>query len=112
MGRADQSRGSALGAARLLRGAGARVSRAIAVRAGRRFARAVTRGRARLAAMIEMITPILRVESLAASRAYYVDVLGFALDWEADGMASVSRDRCAIMLCERAQGQRGTWLWI
>lgn len=62
--------------------------------------------------MIETITPILRVESLTASRAHYVDVLGFALDWEAAGMISVSRDRCAIMLCEGAQGQRGTWLWI
>lgn len=62
--------------------------------------------------MIEGITPILRVESLAASRAYYVDILGFALDWAADGMISVSRDGCAIMLCERAQGQSGVWLWI
>jgi catechol 2,3-dioxygenase-like lactoylglutathione lyase family enzyme len=54
--------------------------------------------------MIETITPILRVESLAASRAFYVDKLGFALDWTAEGMTSVSRDGRAIMLCERAQG--------
>src|SRR4051794_36811118 len=34
------------------------------------------------------------------------------LDWDADTMISVSRDGKSIMLCERAQGQPGTWLWI
>jgi hypothetical protein len=65
---------------------------------------ALARRRAKLGAMIESITPILRVESLARSRAFYVDKLGFALDWTAEGMTSVSRDGRAIMLCERAQG--------
>ena len=27
-------------------------------------------------------------------------------------MASVARDGCSIMLCEGAQGQSGTWVWI
>jgi uncharacterized glyoxalase superfamily protein PhnB len=27
-------------------------------------------------------------------------------------MISVSRDQKSIMLCEREQGQPGTWLWI
>ena len=64
-------------------------------------------------ATIENVTPILRVEDLEVSRRYYIDTLGFALDWDYQGkMISVSRDHKAIMLCEREQGQRGTWLWI
>ena len=63
-------------------------------------------------AMIENVTPILRVEDLEASRGYYIQTLGFFLDWDAGGMISVSRDRASIMLCEGEQGQPGTWLWI
>ena len=63
-------------------------------------------------AMIENVTPILRVEELEASRRYYIQTLGFSLDWGACGMISVSRDRKSIMLCEGEQGQPGTWLWI
>jgi len=62
--------------------------------------------------MIENITPILRVDDLEASKRYYLDTLGFSLDWEAPYMISVSRDARAIMLCEGHQGHRGTWLWI
>jgi uncharacterized glyoxalase superfamily protein PhnB len=63
-------------------------------------------------ALIENVTPILRVENLEASRHYYVETLGFSLDWDAGPMISVSRDGKSIMLCERAQGQPGAWLWI
>jgi catechol 2,3-dioxygenase-like lactoylglutathione lyase family enzyme len=63
-------------------------------------------------AVIENLTPILRVEDIETSRRYYVETLGFSLDWNADGMISVSRDHKSIMLCERGQGQPGTWLWI
>ena len=62
--------------------------------------------------MIETIVPILRADDLAATRRYYLEVLGFRLDWEAPYMISVSRDGCAIMLCDGHQGQRGAWLWI
>jgi catechol 2,3-dioxygenase-like lactoylglutathione lyase family enzyme len=64
---------------------------------------------------VECIVPILRVTSLPASLRYYVQVLGFRLDWgDQDGsdMASVSRGGHAIMLCQGAQGQLGTWIWI
>ncbi len=64
---------------------------------------------------VECIIPILRVNSLAASLRYYVDVLGFKVDWgggENSIMASVSRDGRAIMLCQGEQGQAGTWIWI
>ena len=63
-------------------------------------------------AMIENVTPILRVEDLEASRRYYIQTLGFSLDWDADAMISVSRDGKSIMLCERAQGRPGVRLWI
>ena len=62
---------------------------------------------------VECVVPILRVARLDASVAFYVDVLGFRVDWqEPQGMASVSRDGQAIMLCQGAQGNSGTWVWI
>ncbi len=64
---------------------------------------------------VECIVPILRVSSLAASLQYYREILGFQVDWtdpEGSDMASVSRGGHAIMLCQGAQGQPGTWLWI
>ena len=58
------------------------------------------------------VTPILRVADLDASIAYYVERLGFTLQWRDDPVASVGRDRTTIMLCEGDQGHAGTWLWI
>lgn len=57
-------------------------------------------------------TPILRVESLAASVAYYVDVLGFAKDWGDRRFASVSRGPCTLFLAEGDQGHPGGWAWV
>ena len=57
-------------------------------------------------------TPILRVAHLDASVSYYVDRLGFQLQWRADPVASVARDRASVMLCAGDQGQPGTWMWI
>jgi catechol 2,3-dioxygenase-like lactoylglutathione lyase family enzyme len=65
------------------------------------------------AVVVEGVTPILAVRSLPASIDYYVSVLGFQVDWHQPGiMASVSRDRCGIFLCEGDQGNPGTWVWI
>lgn len=61
---------------------------------------------------VECVIPILRVANLDRSVDYYTRVLGFSQDWRVEGMASVSRDRGAIMLCEGGQGQPGTWVWI
>lgn len=58
-------------------------------------------------------SPILPVSDLAKSLDYYVRVLGFTVDWrDATGMTSVSRDGCALMLCQGDQGHAGTWVWV
>jgi catechol 2,3-dioxygenase-like lactoylglutathione lyase family enzyme len=57
--------------------------------------------------------PIFRVADLAASVDYYVNVLGFTVDWNDPGtIASVSRDRCGIFLAEGDQGHAGGWAWV
>ncbi len=57
--------------------------------------------------------PILRVANLQASQDYYVNVLGFKVDWgDPDIMISVSRGRCSLMLSAGDQGHPGTWVWV
>lgn len=56
--------------------------------------------------------PIFRVNNLDASVAYYVERLGFKIQWRDDPLASVGRDRTSIMLSEGDQGHSGTWVWI
>ena len=57
-------------------------------------------------------TPILRVADLRASVSYFVDILGFGIDWETPGFLSVSRDRCCIFLSQGDQGMPISWMWI
>lgn len=56
--------------------------------------------------------PIFRVNDLDDSIAYYVERLGFELQWRDDPLASVGRDRTSIMLSKGDQGHPGTWVWI
>jgi catechol 2,3-dioxygenase-like lactoylglutathione lyase family enzyme len=59
------------------------------------------------------VTPVFRVERLDASIDYYVNVLGFTLDFRDPGIfASVSREKVAIFLAEGDQGPAGTWAWV
>jgi len=61
----------------------------------------------------ENVSPILRVASLEASVDYYVRVLGFTVDWQEPAViASVSRGRCTLFLCEGDQGHAGGWVWV
>lgn len=61
----------------------------------------------------EGVTPIFRVQDLPTSIDYYVNVLGFKIDFQEPGIiASVSRDRCGIFLIQGDQGNPGTWVWI
>ena len=57
-------------------------------------------------------TPILRVQSLAASIDYYIHKLGFDLKWQSPIFACVARGRCHIFLSEGDQGHPGSWVWI
>jgi catechol 2,3-dioxygenase-like lactoylglutathione lyase family enzyme len=58
-------------------------------------------------------SPILRVNDLNKSLKYYVQVLGFVIDWEYPGIiGSVSRGKCNLMLAEGDQGNTGSWVWI
>ena len=61
---------------------------------------------------IEGVTSILRIENPEVSRRYYIDVLGFKIDWDVPWMMSVSRGRASLMLCGKHQGNPGTWVWI
>jgi predicted enzyme related to lactoylglutathione lyase len=66
-----------------------------------------------VATEFEGVCPILCVSKLAASIEYYVRVLGFRVDWGGDGdIASVSRGRCHVFLCQGDQGNAGSWVWI
>ena len=56
--------------------------------------------------------PVFRVADVKASREYYVDILGFKVNWEYSYFVSVSRDRCNIFLSEGDQGNPGSWIWI
>ena len=62
--------------------------------------------------LIENIIPILYVESMSRSKAYYTDVLGFNVDWSMNGFVGLSRDGWRIYLSEGGHGQPGMWLWI
>jgi len=57
-------------------------------------------------------SPILRVRDLRASVDYYVNVLGFKVDWQAGELASVSRDECCLFLCQGDQSGSPVWVWI
>ena len=64
------------------------------------------------AVKFEGVTPILRVQDVSRSVDYYVQTLGFKIDFETPGLVSVKRDRCCIFLCEGDQGNPGSWVWV
>lgn len=64
------------------------------------------------AATLGGATPIFRVADVEVSLAYYVERLGFAVEWRDGGVASVRRGDAALMLCADDQGHAGTWAWI
>jgi hypothetical protein len=62
--------------------------------------------------------PVLGIRSYAGAIDYYVDWLGFTLDWEwreAPGelaLASISRDGITILLNEFSDARTGSWLTL
>ena len=57
-------------------------------------------------------TPILRVKDMDASLSYYVERLGFKVNWKSPYFACVSRGRCSLFLSYGDQGHVGGWVWI
>jgi catechol 2,3-dioxygenase-like lactoylglutathione lyase family enzyme len=60
---------------------------------------------------IENTIPVLTVRQLDRSIAFYSDVLGFEVEWNAGAICSVARDRCSIMLQMSEEPRSGT-VWI
>jgi catechol 2,3-dioxygenase-like lactoylglutathione lyase family enzyme len=58
------------------------------------------------------VNPVFRVANLEASIAYYVDKLGFRVNWQYPTTASLIRGRTDLFLCEGDQGHPGAWIWI
>jgi len=58
------------------------------------------------------VLPVLRVRDAAKSRDYYVNTLGFKVNFEAEDFVSVSRGGCNLFLCQGDQGNPGSWVWI
>ena len=62
---------------------------------------------------LECINPILNVRDITASKAFYVNILGFkAAEWGDNNFTCVNKDNTGIYLCRGAQGQPGTWIWV
>ena len=59
------------------------------------------------------VTPVLRVRDVKASEEYYVQRLGFKVDFRSPGyFVSVTRGKTCLFLCEGDQGHPGSWVWI
>lgn len=58
------------------------------------------------------VNPIFRVRDVRASTEYYVNALGFRINFETRWLVSVSRGKCNIFLSEGDQGHPGAWVWI
>jgi predicted enzyme related to lactoylglutathione lyase len=57
--------------------------------------------------------PVFRVTDVDASIAYYLNALGFKLQWRANqGFACVARDKCSLFLTDDNQSQPRMWIWI
>ncbi|MEO8726169.1 MAG: VOC family protein [Acidobacteriaceae bacterium] len=58
-------------------------------------------------------TPVFRVKDVDASIAYYLNALGFELQWRAgDGFACVRQGECSIFLTNDNQSQPRMWIWV
>ncbi len=61
---------------------------------------------------IENTIPILPVKSMEKSVQYYVDTLGFRVDWKGSVVGSVSRDGWSIMVSETTGASDPGWVGI
>lgn len=62
---------------------------------------------------VENVTAILSVKDMKATRAFYVDLLGFKEeDWGTDEFTCFRHSGSGFYACLGHQGNPGTWLWI
>jgi catechol 2,3-dioxygenase-like lactoylglutathione lyase family enzyme len=61
---------------------------------------------------VECTIPVLRVSDLCRSLEFYTQTLGFEQDWRTEGLASVSRDGCSLMLSAIEPIGAVGWVWI
>lgn len=62
---------------------------------------------------VENVTPILYVNDMSQSLAFYVDILGFRkAEWGDENFTAINRDNTGLYLCKGGQGLPGTWVWI
>lgn len=62
---------------------------------------------------VENVAPMLRVDDMAASLRFYVELLGFsAAPWGSDEFTLLERGGGMIYLCRGDQGRGGAWVWI
>lgn len=54
---------------------------------------------------------IFRVTDVRASVDYYVNALGFTIDWDEGDFVSVTRGRCTLFLTDADQTRAQTWIW-
>jgi len=70
-------------------------------------------GEEKLRSHFECCEPILRVENMAVSLRFYVDVLGFEnAAWGNDDFTHISCGGTGIYLSRGAQGAGRAWVWV
>jgi catechol 2,3-dioxygenase-like lactoylglutathione lyase family enzyme len=60
---------------------------------------------------IENTIPVLSVRSIDQSIAFYRELLGYEVEWNAGSVCSIVRDGCPIMLQAKGDPEPGT-VWI
>jgi len=61
---------------------------------------------------VENIIPVFPVKEIGAATAFYRDRLGFALDWDAGTICSVSRDGHCLMLAQGREAAGPALAWM
>lgn len=61
---------------------------------------------------VETIIPVFPVRDIEAAMAFYVDRLGFSVDWHAQMICSVSRDEHCLMLSQFGGAASPAMAWI
>ncbi len=61
---------------------------------------------------VENIIPVFSVKDPETARMFYIEKLGFKLDWDAGSICSVSRDGHCLMLSQQGEAASPAMAWI